>query len=85
MIPANPTDSPFPEYMQAQQGARKKTHRGRRSRGKGPKEHQADAKTHIENAQKEPTPKAALGHLFKAVRSLHAAAKPAQEPAQEAL
>lgn len=76
MIPANPMDSPLQEYEQARRGARK-THRGRRSRGKGPKEHHADAKGHIANAKKEPAPKAALGHLFKAVRSLHAAAKSA--------
>lgn len=66
-------DSPFPPEMQAQLGHKKKTHRGRRSRGKGPKDHHADAKTHMANAQQAPTPGHAMGHLFKAVRSLHAA------------
>lgn len=67
--------SPLPEYVQAQQGfkARAKTHRGRRSKGKGAKAHHAEAKTHIANAAKEAKPAAALGHLFKAVRSMHAA------------
>lgn len=80
--------SPLPEYMDAQRGHKAKTHRGRRSKGKGPKPtapktpsaHQAEAQTHIANAAKAPTPAASLGHLFKAVRSMHAA-KQASTPA----
>ncbi len=74
--------SPLPEHVQAQEGMKakaRKTHRGRRSKGKGAKAHHADAKDHIENARKEPTPAAALGHLFKAVRSMHAAKQAADE------
>jgi hypothetical protein len=67
--------SPLPEHVQAQQGfkAASKTHRGRRSKGLGAKTHQAQGQTHIANAAKAPTPAASLGHLFKAVRSMHAA------------
>jgi hypothetical protein len=74
--------SPLPEYVQAQQGAkaRGRTHRGRRSKGKGAKAHHAEGKQHIAAAAKAPTPTAALGHLFKAVRSMHAA-KSATVPA----
>lgn len=71
-------DSPFPEYMDAQRGAKKRTHRGRRSRGKGPAvpassgpaDHHAVAKEHIEAAMDAPNPKAATAHLFKALSSL---------------
>src|ERR1035437_1943664 len=67
--------SPLPEYDQAQQGAKakSKTHRGKRSKGKGAKAHQADAKGFMADAQQEKKPAVALGHLFKAVRSMHAA------------
>lgn len=73
--------SPLPEYVQAQQGAKRaaKTHRGRRSKGLGAKMHQAAGQTHIANAAKASTPAASLGHLFKAVRSMHAA-KQASQP-----
>jgi hypothetical protein len=76
--------SPLPEYVQAQQGAKKKsrTHRGRRGRGKGAKAHHADGKAHVQNAAKATTPAAALGHLFKAVRSMHAA-KQASAPVEQ--
>lgn len=65
-------DSPLPEYVQAAQGhARKsRTHRGRRSKGKGAKAHHEDAKTHMANAQAATEPKHAVGHLFKALSSL---------------
>lgn len=66
----------LPEHVQAQLGRKaaiRKAHRGRRSRGKGPKQHHAEGKTHLAAAQAAPTPAAALGHLFKAVRSFHAA------------
>lgn len=65
--------SPLPEYVQAQQGMKRKsrTHRGRR--GKGAKAHHQEGKTHVQNAMKATTPAASLGHLFKAIRSMHAA------------
>lgn len=54
--------------------SRKKTHRGRRSKGHGPKPAQPDAmgeaNTHIQNAHKDPTPKGTTAHLFKALSSL---------------
>jgi hypothetical protein len=65
--------SPLQPEMQAQMGRKKKTHRGRRSRGKGPTSHHADAKTHLANAHAAPTAGAAMSHLFKAVRSMHKA------------
>lgn len=69
--------------MQAQQGhaAKARTHRGRRSKGKGPKQHHADAKAHAAKAQSASTPAVALPHLFAAVRSMHAA-KEAQQVAE---
>lgn len=71
---AEPTERrwPFAPEEQAQRGHKAKTHRGRRSKGKGPKpvDHHAQAKTHLANAQQAPTPKAAHGHLFKALSSL---------------
>lgn len=64
------TDSPFPEYIQAQRGHKAKTHRGRRSRGKGNHaQHHAEAKQHMEAAMNA-SPKAAHAHLFKALSSL---------------
>lgn len=64
-------ESPFPEYVDAQRAHKKRTHRGRRSRGKGPKpDHMADANAHIDNARKDPTPKGTTAHLFKALSSL---------------
>lgn len=55
---------------------RRKTHRGRRSKGKGPKpDHMGDANQHIQNAHKDPTAKGTSGHLFKALSSLKKAAK----------
>lgn len=62
--------SPFPEYMDAQRGhARKsKTHRGRRARKQV--DHHAEAKGHLKAAHGAPTPKAAVGHLFRALSSL---------------
>lgn len=66
--------SPFPEYMDAQQGHRKRVHRGRRSRGKGPKpastDHMADANASIDAARKDTTPKGTTAHLFRALSSL---------------
>lgn len=67
------SESPFPEYMDAQHGQRKRTHRGRRSRGKGPRpteDAHAQAKAHIQAAIDAPTPKASTAHLFKALSSL---------------
>jgi hypothetical protein len=53
---------------------RRKTHRGRRSRGKGPKpeSHQAHAlaKEHIQAAANASDPKQAHAHLFKAISAL---------------
>lgn len=68
------SDTPFPEYMDAQQGQKRRTHRGRRSRGKGPKpdgaDHMAQANAHIDAAHKDPTPKGTTAHLMKALSSL---------------
>lgn len=69
------SESPFPEYMDAQRGQKRRTHRGRRSRGKGPRstpgsDHHAQAKAHIQAAIDAPTPKASTAHLFKALSSL---------------
>lgn len=50
---------------------RKGTHRGRRSKGKGPKpDHMNEANQHLDNARKDPTPKGTTAHLFKALSSL---------------
>lgn len=58
---------------------RKKTHRGRRSKGKGPKpeqrDHMGEANSHIQNAHKDPTAKGTSAHLFKALSSLKKASK----------
>jgi hypothetical protein len=70
------SDSPLPDYVQAQQGHRRRTHRGRRSRGKGAKpqvdhtDHMAQANAHIRNAHADPTAKGTTAHLFKALSSL---------------
>lgn len=75
-------DSPFPEYLDAQRGRR--THRGRRSRGKGPEpsngqpsgdhaDHHAEARAHLEKAveaSQGKNPKSATAHLFRALSSL---------------
>lgn len=76
----NATEStPFPEYLDAQQGHKKRTHRGRRSKGKGPKpvesasggdDHMAAANEAIDAARKDPTPKGTTAHLFKALSRL---------------
>jgi hypothetical protein len=71
------------ELMAAQFGMKtgKKTHRGRRSRGKGPKpetddatpeasNHYADAQSHIKHAHAAPDPMATKRHLFKALTAL---------------
>jgi len=82
---STPPASPLPDYVQAQMGhkaANRKAHRGRRGRGKGVKpaaDLHAEAKTHMAAAQAAPTPQGAMNHLFKAVRSLHAA-KQSQMP-----
>ncbi len=58
------------------QGKKKKTHRGRRSKGKGPMTpaaHHAEAKDHLANAQAAKTPQASTAHLFKALTSLNKA------------
>lgn len=55
---------------------RRRTHRGRRSKGKGPKpDHMAQANHHLDNAKKDPTPKGTTAHLFRALSSLKKAAK----------
>lgn len=60
---------------------KKKTHRGRRSKGMGSKEnpgasdHHAAAKTHMANAQSASDPADARKHLFKALTSLNHAGK----------
>lgn len=66
---------------------RKKTHRGRRGKGKGPKptDHHAEAKTHLANAHQAATPKAATQHLFKALGSLKRAAQAQPEEQANAL
>lgn len=53
----------------------RKTHRGRRSRGKGPKptathDSHAVAQQHIQAAAKAADPKQAHAHLFKAISAL---------------
>lgn len=67
-------DSPFPEYMDAQSGQKRRTHRGRRSRGRGPKpssaDHMAEANAHLKNAHDAPTKQATTAHLFRALSSL---------------
>lgn len=77
--------SPFSPEEQAQMGQRAKsrTHRGRRSKGKGPKpNHMADANAHIQKAHADPTPQGTTAHLFRALSSLKKAAKaePAETP-----
>ena len=75
-----PEESPLPFEQQAQMGHKKRTHRGRRSRGKGAKtDHHADAKAHMAKAQAAPTPHAAHGHLFRALSSLNKAKKAAPD------
>jgi hypothetical protein len=78
--------SPLPEYVQAQKGAvaKARTHRGRRSKGKGAKQHHADAKAHLANAQKAADPHAATAHLFKALTSLNKAKQASPPPDQQA-
>lgn len=65
-------DSPVP----LEQMPRRKHKRGRRSKGKGAQAHQADAAHHVANATaaiKQADHATGLSHLFKAVRSMHAA------------
>lgn len=78
---ADKAESPFPEYMDAQQGHRRKAHRGRRSHGKGPKpvDHHAEAKKHIEKAGLEGSPHKAHAHLFRAVTAMNKARKATPE------
>lgn len=76
--------NPFSPEEQAQRGhrAKGKTHRGRRSRGKGPKpDHMAEANQHIQNAHKDPTPKGTTAHLFRALSSLKKAQQATPENA----
>lgn len=74
-----PTSNPFPPEQQAAHGfrAKSRTHRGRRSKGKGPKptDHHAQAKEHMAAAQQAATPQAAHGHLFRAISALNKAKK----------
>lgn len=49
---------------------KKPTHRGRRSTGKGPAAHHADAKTHMTNASSAQDPNESRKHLFRALSSL---------------
>lgn len=64
----------------------KRTHRGRRSKGKGPKpDHMAQANQHIDKAKADPTPKGTTAHLFRALSSLKRAAKDAPESSGNAL
>lgn len=58
------------EAMTGLPSGKKKTHRGRRGKGKGSKEHHADAKQHLANAQAASDPKDSTKHLFKALTSL---------------
>jgi len=63
-------ESVLPEHVQAQRGHRR-THRGRRSRGKGPKpNHMAQANAHLKAAHDAPTKKETHAHLFRALSSL---------------
>lgn len=77
-------DSPLPPEQQAQRGAKRKTHRGRRSKGKGAKAHHADAKQHMAAGMKAKSPAEAHAHLFRAISSLNKAKKadPQPEPSQ---
>lgn len=53
-------------------GRRPKTHRGRRSKGKGHvQEHHDQAKAHMAAAQKAKDPAQAHAHLFRAITSLN--------------
>lgn len=55
---------------------RRKTHRGRRSKGKSAKpDHMAQANQHLQNAHKDPTPQGTTAHLFRALSSLKKASK----------
>jgi hypothetical protein len=49
---------------------KKRTHRGRRSKGLGAKDHHEEAKGHMANASSAATPDDARKHLFKALTSL---------------
>lgn len=62
---------------------RKKTHRGRRSRGKGAKPHMETAKEHIALASKESDPHKAHAHLFRAISSINKAKKEAPQEETE--
>lgn len=74
--------SVLPPDQQFRAERRKKTHRGRRSRGKGPRlvvstatvDHMAEANKHLKAAEAAPTKKATHAHLFKALTSLKKAA-----------
>lgn len=56
------------------------THRGRRSKGKGPKpgqsDHHEEAKGHMANASAARDPQQSRTHLFKALSSLKKASAP---------
>lgn len=75
--------SPLPPEQQFRAERRKKTHRGRRSRGKGPKpstaaagavDHMAEANRHIKAAHADPTKQGTHAHLFRAITALKKAA-----------
>lgn len=79
-------DSPFPEYMDAQHGQKRRTHRAGKGRNRPPKagtDHMAQANAHIDNARKDPTPQGTTAHLFRALSSLKKAQK--AEPSDNAL
>jgi len=58
------------EAMTGLSMGRKRTHRGRRGRGKGSKENHETAKGHIMAAQESKDPKESRMHLFKALSAL---------------
>lgn len=69
-------DDTLAEQFTGLKSDKKPTHRGHRSRGKGPKvnpvnpDAHAEAKTHLANAQAAPDPMTSKMHLFKALSSL---------------
>lgn len=86
MTPTHEMDT-LPPEQQASIGHKRKTHRGRRSRGKGakPSDHHAEAKGHLQAAQQAATPQAAHAHLFRALSSLKKAVKAAPDTDEDGM
>jgi hypothetical protein len=67
-------DTPEMDDMAYTRAVSRKTHRGRRSRGKGPKpdgiDYHAEAKTHAASASSAKSPDESRAHLMRALSSL---------------